>query len=178
MTGSPIHDFEYEVFISYAHLDNKPLLDSKKGWITQFDLVLDNMLSQYLGSEARIWRDNMLRGNDRVTNTIHIQLPRVAIMISILSPRYIQSEWCLWEVDAFCKAAEESGGYFIGNKARIYKVIKTPLRTSEPPSIFRDLKGYEFFRIEDKNGPPRQFDVEYDDDRKIDFLDQHRRHRL
>jgi hypothetical protein len=164
--------FEHEVFISYAHLDNKPILDEEKGWITQFDELLDTLLGQYLGSEARIWRDNMLRGDDIIRDTISLQLPRIAVMVSILSPRYIKSEWCLWEVKEFCEKARQTGGFRIGNKSRIYKVVKTPIRNGEPPTIFNDLKGYEFFHAKDKDNRPREFGVGYGAEEKKNFLDR------
>ncbi|HEV2707168.1 MAG TPA: hypothetical protein VGV59_14700 [Pyrinomonadaceae bacterium] len=168
-------DFDYEVFISYAHLDNKPYLDAKKGWVTQFDELLDILLGEYLGSEAKIWRDNMLRNDDVFADAILMNMPRTAVMISILSPRYLKSEWCLREVEAFCKAAETSGGFRIGNKMRVYKIIKTPLRGGDPPEVFKDVLGYEFFRYKDADrdsGRPEPFGVEYGDEAKKLFLDK------
>ena len=170
--ASDFNGFQFEVFISYAHRDNVPLLDSEIGWVTQFDKLLDTLLGQHLGSEANIWRDNMLRGDDLIENAIRIQLPHIAVMISVLSPSYINSQWCLWEVEQFCKAAlEKRIGYTIKNKSRIYKVLKMPIPSGDPPPIFNNLKGYEFFQQE-KDDPPRPFGVEYGMDAKKNFLNK------
>jgi hypothetical protein len=170
---SSVPQFEYEVFISYAHLDNEPLPDKEKGWIEQFGELLDRLLGEELGSAPKIWRDNMLRGDDFITEAILDQMPRIAVMISVLSPRYIKSEWCLKELTHFCKAAEQTGGFRIGNKSRIYKVVKTPVRGEEPDTL-RDIKGYEFYQIKDKSGRPQwfAFDEEFGLEARVNFLNK------
>ncbi len=170
---SSVPEFEYEVFISYAHLDNEPLPDKEKGWIEQFGELLDRLLGEELGAAPKIWRDNMLRGDDFITEAILEQMPRIAVMISVLSPRYLRSEWCLRELKHFCEAAEQTGGARIGNKSRIYKVVKTPVRGDEPETL-RDIKGYEFFQIKDKSGRPQgfAFDEEFGLEARVNFLNK------
>jgi hypothetical protein len=170
---SSVAEFEYEVFISYAHLDNEPLPDKEKGWIEQFGELLDRLLGEELGSAPKIWRDNMLRGDDFITDAILKQMPRIAVMVSVLSPRYIKSEWCLRELKHFCEAAEQTGGFRIGNKSRIYKVVKTPVRGDEPETL-RDIKGYEFYQIKDKSGRPQwfAFDEEFGLEARVNFLNK------
>jgi hypothetical protein len=170
---SSVPQFDYEVFISYAHLDNEPLPDKDKGWIAQFGELLDRLLGEELGSAPKIWRDNMLRGDDFITEAILDQMPRIAVMISVLSPRYIKSEWCIRELNHFCEAAKQTGGFRIGNKSRIYKVIKTPVRGEEPPTL-KDIKGYEFFQVKDKSGRPQwfAFDEEFGLEARVNFLNK------
>jgi len=57
-------DFENDVFISYAHLDNQAVIEGQSGWISKFDRALKIRLGQLLGREPRIWRDPKLQGND------------------------------------------------------------------------------------------------------------------
>jgi hypothetical protein len=66
-------------------------------------------------------------------------------MVSVLSPGYQSSDWCLKELRDFFKAAQETGGIRIGNHSRLFKVIKTPMRLEEQPEKLRDLLGYEFY---------------------------------
>src|SRR5260370_42360104 len=96
--------YEYEVFISYAHRDNTPPPGRQQGWVTKFDEFLEHFLTEWLGKEPRIWRDNMIRGSDVITDTIFIPLPRVAVMLTIVSPNYLGSQWCATELDAFCRS--------------------------------------------------------------------------
>ena len=86
--------FAHDVFISYAHLDNQELVEGQKGWVANFHRALEIRVGQYLGKEPDIWRDPKLHGNDVFAETLVTQVRDSAILISILSPRYVRSE-CL-----------------------------------------------------------------------------------
>ena len=107
--------FEKDLFISYAHIDNKPLTPEQHGWITRFHGSLETLLSMRMGGKARIWRDDKLRGNDVFANEIVEQFAQTAVLVSVLTPRYLNSEWCNKEVAEFCKCAEENGGLVVNN---------------------------------------------------------------
>lgn len=152
--------FERDLFISYAHIDNQPLTPEQKGWITRFHATLGALLSMRMGGEARIWRDDKLTGNDDFANEIVDQFAQTAVLVSVLTPRYLNSKWCTKEVAEFCKCAEASGGMVVRNKARIFKVLKAPVDTQESlPQVVRSVLGYEFFTIED--GTPLELDSAY-----------------
>ena len=121
--------FEKQVFISYAHLDNEPLTPNQQGWISRFHASLSAMLSMRLGRKAEIWRDIKLTGNDIFADEILQQFPKTALLISVLTPRYVESEWCTREVKEFCKTAEVTGGILVDNKSRVLKIIKIPVST-------------------------------------------------
>ena len=123
--------FEKDVFISYAHIDNEPLTPEQKGWISRFHSSLETTLSMRLGQKAKIWRDDKLRGNDVFADEIVDQFARTAILVSILTPRYLNSDWCTREVREFCERAKQSGGVIVDNKSRVFKVVKTPVDTQE-----------------------------------------------
>ena len=152
--------FEKHLFISYAHIDNEPLTPEQKGWITRFHASLEALLSMRMGGKAMIWRDNKLQGNDVFADEIVAQFSRTAVLVSVLTPRYLNSDWCTKEVAEFCKRAEESGGMVVENKARIFKVLKAPVDTQDSlPAVVKDVLGYEFFTIED--GTPLELDSAY-----------------
>ena len=46
-------NFEQNLFISYTHIDNQPLSDGDKGWISRFHASLKAMLSMRLGGDAK-----------------------------------------------------------------------------------------------------------------------------
>jgi hypothetical protein len=137
--------FEVDAFISYAHIDNLALKEGDKGWIANFHKALEVRLAQLLGEKPRIWRDKKLQGNDFFGDEIVQQFPKTALMISILSPRYIKSEWCTREVKEFYKTASKDIGTRIGNKSRIFKIIKTAVPFDAHPPEISDTLGYEFF---------------------------------
>ena len=152
--------FEKDIFISYAHLDNQPLTAEQEGWISRFHASLEAMLSMRMGSQAKIWRDDKLQGMDIFSKEILDQFRQTAVLLSVLTPRYLNSEWCTREVDEFCKSAELSGGVVVDNKARVIKVIKTPVDSGESlPSVMKEVLGYEFFTLEDD--APLELDPAY-----------------
>lgn len=153
--------FERTLFISYAHMDNQPLTAGEQGWITRFHASLENFLNTRLGREARIWRDDTLQGNDVFADEIVDQFAQTAVLVSVLTPRYLNSKWCTREVAEFCKCAERSGGMVVENKARIFKVLKTPVDSQESlPAVMRDVLGYEFFTF-DEDETPLELDPAY-----------------
>ena len=77
-------NFETHLFISYAHVDNKPTADDE-GWITRFHKSLESYLSTNLGKDASIWRDDKLQGNDIFGDEIIKQFLKTALLISVLS---------------------------------------------------------------------------------------------
>jgi hypothetical protein len=152
--------FAKHLFISYAHLDNQPLTPEQQGWITRFHKTLEALLSMRMGGKAQIWRDEKLQGNDVFADEIVDQFAQTAVLVSVLTPRYLNSEWCTKEVAEFSKSAEQSGGMVVDNKARIFKVLKTPVDTQESlPAVMKDLLGYEFFTFEDET--PLELDPVY-----------------
>ena len=88
-----------DVFISYAHIDNETIEEDQKGWITQLHRILQVRLAQLMGSAPRILRDQKLSGSDLYDQTIVEQFLDSKILVSVLSPRYVNSEWCARELD-------------------------------------------------------------------------------
>jgi hypothetical protein len=147
-------NFAKHLFISYAHLDNAPLTEQQQGWITRFHTSLAALLSMRMGRKAEIWRDAKLTGGDRFENEILLQFPKTALLVSVLTPRYVESEWCTREVREFCKTAEMSGGLVVDNKSRVLKVIKTPVESEAPlPSVMKETLGYPFYIFDDDQTP-------------------------
>src|SRR5215213_6186744 len=94
--------FEYDIFISYGHLDDENP-DDIKGWV---DLLVERLPGQIqgdLGFTPKIWRDERsLRGNDLLTAAIKEGIESSLLFVPVLSPRYVLSEWCRRELDIFC----------------------------------------------------------------------------
>lgn len=148
------------LFLSYAHVDNEPLLPGQKGWIDSFQYTLKVRLRQLLGEEPEIfWDRTSLRGHDVFGAVIETDLVRCSVLIPVVSPSYVnfdRSEWCRKELELFCAAAEQSGGVRIGEQSRIFKVMKTPVPFERQPDPLKGLLGYEFYRTDDV-GRVREF---------------------
>jgi len=153
--------FDKQVFISYAHIDNEPLSENQQGWITRFHTSLSAMLGMRLGRKAEIWRDIKLSGNDIFADEILQQFPKTALLISVLSPRYVESEWCTREVQEFCKTAQTTGGVLVDNKSRVIKVVKIPVADETPlPDVMKLALGYPFY-VFDEQQTPLELDPAY-----------------
>jgi hypothetical protein len=144
--------FEIDLFISYAHLDNEKTEDEDQGWVDRFHRSLKAFLGREIGDPLVIWRDDKLRGNDVFAEEIVNQLSKTALLVAILSPRYLKSEWCLKEIEEFCKVAEAHGGLVIDRKMRVHRVMLKPLAEElrkKLPGRLKDELGYPFYEEEE-----------------------------
>ena len=83
------------------------------------------------------------------------------VMVSIMSPRYMKSEWCLKSSTSSTRQlpTEEYQG---GEKARIFKVIKTPIDARDIPEhipqVLQSILGFEFFDFDPDTGRLVEYD--------------------
>lgn len=162
--------FNDDVFISYAHLDNQPLIKDTEGWVSDFHHSLKVRVGQLLGKESSVWRDLKLTGNDCFDDAIIERVKAAALLVSVFTPRYIRSEWCTRELDQFCESAGKSGGLRILDKTRVFKVLKTPVPPEQHPKQVRDCIGYEFFRIDSSTNHVREFNRVFGGETARDYL--------
>lgn len=154
---------EYDLFISYAHIDDLNPFGEEKGWIDLLHERLSVLLAQALGYEPRIWRDgHRLQGNDELSGAIGAGVTRSLLLVPVISPRYVQSDWCNREMEAF-HTAQAQQGPLPGSPAfrsRVFKVVKTPLPAhlvEREPHQIRNLIGYQFFGEDESSGVLTEF---------------------
>ena len=70
-------DFEKDILISYAHIDDEAMIEGQKGWISEFHRSLELRLGQLLGKKPTIWRDQKLQGNDYFGDEIFSQISKI-----------------------------------------------------------------------------------------------------
>jgi TIR domain len=167
-----IYNFENDIFISYAHIDNLPLAEGLKGWVEAFHERLATRLAQLLGDEVRIWRDLKLQGNDVFADALTSRIENAAVLVSVLSPRYIKSEWCMRELNEFCKQASAKGSLRIGDKLRVFKVVKTYIPFAEHPEQLRGTLGYEFYEYDQARDRAKEFNSEVTPARDIRYWEK------
>jgi hypothetical protein len=148
--------FENDIFVSYAHTDNEPF-DNPQGWVDRLDKKLRLRLTQLLGVEPKVWRDKReLQGNEYFVGEIGDGISSTRLLLSVISPRYVNSPWCGGELKEFSRRALATGGASVGNLSRIFKVVKTHVDEGEMPEELRGLLGYHFYE-QDDNGRLREF---------------------
>ena len=151
--------FDTDIFISYSHIDNEAFGEDQSHWVSDLHQRLKVRLHQLVGGPVSIWRDVKLTGNDVFDDALIERLERARILISILSPRYLQSEWCVRELESFVAAAKSNCGIQVGNKARVFKVLKTPVPLPKQPGEMQRLLGYDFYH-ELESGKAREFHLD------------------
>jgi hypothetical protein len=158
---SYVPDFENDIFISYAHIDNQSLTKDQEGWIDAFHRALEIRLQELLGDRPKIWRDPKLQGNDIFSDTLVEQFSKAALLVSVFSPRYVKSDWCKKELQEFLQVAEKTKSLVVGNKARVFKVLKTLVPLELQPSEVQGMLGYEFYQVDKVTGKPYEFRQEF-----------------
>ena len=147
--------FENDIFVSYAHVDNEPF-DNPQGWVDSFAQRLGLRLAQLTGSKPAIWRDKRLQGNEYFVGSIGDAVSSTRLLLSVISPVYVNSDWCRGELEEFSRRSIQSGGAGAGNLSRVFKVVKTHVDEGDMPEELQGLLGYHFYDF-DERGRPREF---------------------
>src|SRR5262245_37151678 len=108
--------YRNDVFISYAHVDNVPVVEGKPGWVDFFEDLLRKRVNVRLRGEIQFFRDQKLRLYGQFSDQLAEELADSAVLICVPSPNYVGSKWCLWELGKFC---DQTGS------DRIFKAVKT-----------------------------------------------------
>lgn len=159
--------FAHDIFISYGHLDDLNPFGEERGWVDLLHERLSVLVGQALGYEPNIWRDgHQLQGNDELTGAISEGVTSSLLLVPIISPRYVQSDWCNREMEAFHSGEPPPANAGPGFRSRVFKVVKTPLpehlKSFEPEHI-RNLIGYQFFAEDPGSGLLTEFSSEPSD---------------
>jgi hypothetical protein len=144
---------EHDIFVSYARVDDFPLPGASLGWVTTLVGALKIKLAQLLGrSDAYdLWIDNEdLSHHVGITSQITDALRNTAVMIPVLSPGYLASEWCQHEKRAFLDLVKKG-------EWRVFLIERYPLESGERPTEFQDLKEFRFWVWEPSENTPRTF---------------------
>lgn len=168
---SYVPGFEHDAYISYAHVDNLPIGD-QLGWVDQFQRSLEVRLAQMLGRRPSIFRDAQLRRTEEWQPAVARALQRSALLVCVLSPGYLQSEWCLKELEEFRVHSADQLPLVIGNRSRILKVLVSPVPFSEQPKVLGDMLGYEFYISDPASGRVKEFRHAFGKDTDIRFWER------
>jgi hypothetical protein len=160
---------EADVYVCYSHLDNIELIEGRRGWVHNFTRALDIRLSQLLGRSAAVWMNPKLAGADSLTEKEFDVIRHAACLVAVVSPRFVRSEWVRRELAEFERVAAEQGGTLVGNRSRVFKVLKTPVSRDTLPEELQTLLGYEFFKIEPDSGKVRELDEVFGPEAQRDF---------
>ena len=162
-----------DVFVSYSHKDNLTFNDDQLGWVDRFHRALSIRLTQLLGRESLTFFDKaVMSGSDLLSPKIRSEIADAKVLVSIMSPGYLQSEWCNEELSQFASAAAAEAGAGIETTSRIIKVLKLPVEQQLEKRARVDLSdvlGYKFYRT-DPRGVALEFDLDDEPQSRREFV--------
>jgi hypothetical protein len=143
-----LSNYTYDIFISYSHVDNESILGQHEGWIESFYKNLNLMLAKRLGKmdAVRIWWDHKkLDGSKLFDESIETGIQQSAIMLSLVSPGYLASDYCRKELHLFYKKiCSEPTGHKIGDRSRILNVLLNNVHHTKWPEELKGTTGFAF----------------------------------
>ena len=149
-----VDGFEYDIFISYAHYDNETGDEDKHGWVEQFYKELDITFGQRNGrtNAVKIWWDDRLEGNSFFDQSIQEGIHKSAIMLCLMSPNYLESEYCKDERELFYKKAQEEAlGLKVGDRSRIMNLLLYNIHYSKWPKELSGTSGFPFYQAKNED---------------------------
>jgi hypothetical protein len=151
-----------DIVITYADLDDQPVVSGRQGWVSQLEQNLQLRVAQLSGKQVAVVKQPDPSDSAEIESAVLEQMPQAKTVVSVLSPPFARSNGCHRIVDTFWKSAHASGSNEIGNRSRLLNVIKTPVDVNEMPpairSLYSGLVPYEFFERDPLSGRLREFD--------------------
>ena len=143
-----VSGFQHDVFVSYACVDDIPDDEDQPGWVRYLVQRLENRLAQLLGrrDSISIWQDVELAKNVDITAQITDTIQRSAILLVVLSPGYMASDWCRREREWFLKWVHDR----LESGSRVFLIERDRVEGSRPeefgkPHEFQGLLGHRFW---------------------------------
>ncbi|HKQ91306.1 MAG TPA: toll/interleukin-1 receptor domain-containing protein [Blastocatellia bacterium] len=174
--------FDYDFFISYAHVNNQSKIENEKGWVTNFNDSFKLFLAEELGRRESFsgWIDDKLRGNNDFDDEIKHALRSSAILIFIYSEGYVSSRWCRQELSYFCELARPDFKLKVNNQFRLFRVeldsvdeIPHDDDFNPVPELNSEMTGYKFYEKVGEIDAPHRRVKEWDPDQR--YWEQMRR---
>ena len=124
-----------DIFVSYSHSNDRD------GWVTELKSKLASGLAD-LSEDVDVWFDtDRLRTGDRFQQEIHDKLSNTRILVAVLSPAYLKSQFCM----------EEELNWFQDSFGReIIQYQKVPLEEDQTPP----LPDAHFLKLHDPERSP------------------------
>jgi hypothetical protein len=133
--------FEYDVFVSYSHgirgrENDAPLKDWTLALIRRLETDIRAIDTEF--DDLHIWRDEHLDPTSYLSDEIRGKVESSAILMIVMSPRYLASSWCKDELEWFRRQVQDRAR----DHGRVF-VIRA-LRTDERiwPDFLRDARGH------------------------------------
>ena len=138
-------NFEQNLFISYAHIDNQPLTRGARAG-SAGSMCAEGAVEHAPGPRGEDLARRKTARQRLSSDEIVAQFKESAVLVSIVIVALSQIGMVHARGPRILRDAEQNGGLTVGNKSRVFKVMKTPVENLEAlPAPIKDVLGYEFF---------------------------------
>lgn len=154
--GSP---FDHDLFISYSHGVSSRTGPLLQPWSAEFVQALDNemRMSPRLTEDLAVFLDASYRPGDGIdpmaglTPQLQEQIERSGILVVLMSPHYLKSDWCARERNWWSEAQTRLG-WPTDKRIAVVHILPT---TEKWPASLCDPQGEPLlgFRLHDEPGP-------------------------
>lgn len=128
------------VFVSYAHADDEPFEPDADGWVTRFVANLEKSVRmQRGGKRVSLWMDHRLEPQRHV-DELRRRIAESRVFLAFLSPGYLESPWCVQELDTFVSLVGLGSG-----ADRVFLIEVRPTERSDWHAGVRDLIAIPFW---------------------------------
>jgi hypothetical protein len=130
--------FDYDVFVSYSHGD--PMRTGKSPLKTWSHALIEALIADITSlsdefDKLAVWYDRELDPTLQLTNELRSKVKVAAVLMILMSPRYLKSAWCGDERTWFREQIEDREG-------RVFIVRAVPTDESTWPDFLRDERGH------------------------------------
>lgn len=160
--------FQHDVFVSYSHGDPDGMGVSKlKQWSQAFARELEGEFRAHpkVSRDLKLFLDQHHRPGQGVdpmaalTEQLRVDIASTAVMVVLMSPQYLRSEWCRDEREWWCEKQQELELPLDGRiaVARIWPT-EDPWPAALTDSRGQPLVGFPFFDPKDAELRPQPFE--------------------
>src|SRR5262245_32100122 len=156
-----IPGYDYDMFISYAHLDDQPPASGLPGWVNILVKKLEAEVRQRGIKNFEAWFDRNLAENFPLTPQLKDKINRSAILLVVMSPSYLQSDWCQREREAFLSLVRNRVA-----QGCVFVVEAREVHSTNYPSEFGDLVPVKFWVMDPDSDTDRPLGVPSPDEER------------
>ncbi|OJJ20443.1 hypothetical protein BKI52_18465 [marine bacterium AO1-C] len=146
-----------DVLINFVEIDDKVVnQEQHTGWVSSFKRFLNMVLSQLLQRNPEI--DLLTSDGANLEFTAQEKLNDAKLLVTILSPEYIQTTGSREILDQFFTQSTEDSEVKIPASERCFKVIKFPVDYDDQPEVLQPLLSYNLYYLDRETGERQEFE--------------------
>jgi hypothetical protein len=152
-----VPEFEFDVFVSYAHLDDLKLAEDDRGWVTDFYNAVHDRLWQEMRKKPSMWRDLRDLDGRLADASIAGALHKSAVFLAIVSPAYMESSYCRAEAGEFCSCSHPAFDLTVRGVSRVVVAVYGEAPLCELPRGVATAPAVPFCRSDPATGACTRF---------------------